>query len=216
MDKFKKIIFDLDSTLVTIEGLDWLAQKKGKGQIVAELTKKSMDGTIPMEKIFDRKMELISPSYIDMVKLGKKYCRSLVKDAKKVISELIKKGGQVWILTGNFDPAVSILAKHLKIPKKRVICNKIYFDKNGKYIDYNRENPLAKNNGKKFLIKKFIGSKKGLVLVGDGSTDLEAKEAVDLFIAFGGVVKRKLIKQKADIYIEDKTLFPILKVLLND
>ena len=45
-----------------------------------------------------------------------------------------------------------------------------------------------------------------ILFVGDGVTDLEAKEVVDLFVGFGGVKIREVVKNEADLFIEDKTL----------
>ena len=125
MQKFGVIIFDLDSTLVKLEGLDWLAGQTGKGNRLRPLTIKSMNGELDFHQAMVVKMRAISPSYSDLVKLGKKYCDSVVKDAREVIDVLHHLGKQVWLLTGNFQPAVGILGKFLGIPDKRIICNKI-------------------------------------------------------------------------------------------
>ena len=48
MHKYDKIIFDCDSTLVSLEGLDELAELKGKKSEVAELTRLSMEGNVKL------------------------------------------------------------------------------------------------------------------------------------------------------------------------
>lgn len=63
IENFDAIVFDLDSTLVKIEGLDWLAKHKNKGREVSILTKKSMEGKIDFHESMIKKMKLISPSY---------------------------------------------------------------------------------------------------------------------------------------------------------
>lgn len=52
------------------------------------------------------------------------------------------------------------------------------------------------------------------VFIGDGSTDLETKDFVDLFIGFGGVVTRPAIKNKSDVYV-DGPLTSVLPHILN-
>lgn len=44
-----------------------------------------------------------------------------------------------------------------------------------------------------------------LVMVGDGATDLEARQTggADIFIGYGGVVERPSIASKADWYVYD-------------
>jgi len=217
MQKFGVIIFDLDSTLVKLEGLDWLAGQTGKGNRLRPLTIKSMNGELDFHQAMVVKMRAISPSYSDLVKLGKKYCDSVVKDAREVIDVLHHLGKQVWLLTGNFQPAVGILGKFLGIPDKRIICNKIIFDKNGNYIGFDDESPLAYNGGKAVMIKRLIRKHRGerIVLAGDGLTDLEAKHAVDLFIGYGGVIERNNVRSNSDFYIDSESMFPLLDLVLT-
>lgn len=218
MKRFSHIIFDLDSTLVKLEGLDWLAERAGKGDKLRPLTVKSMNGKLDFHKAMIVKMLAISPSYQDLVELGRKYCESLVEDVRGVIDALHYLGKQVWLLTGNFQPAVGILGKFLGISDKRIICNKIIFDKNGNYIGFNDKSPLAYNGGKARMIKEMFGGRRGrkrIVFVGDGLTDLEASHTVDLFIGYGGVIKRDYVKRNSDFYIDSKSMFPLLDLVLT-
>lgn len=127
MKNLNIIIFDLDSTLVRIEGLDWLAERKEKDNQVKQLTKQSMEGLIGVQEAMIKKMDLISPTYEDFLCLGQKYSESVVKGAKETIATLHKLGKEVWIVTGNFQPAVGILASELGIPANKIVCNKIFF-----------------------------------------------------------------------------------------
>lgn len=215
MKKFNAVIFDLDSTLVKIEGLDWLAEKSGKAKLVERLTSKSMNGEISVEEAMQKKMALIAPSYEDLILLGNKYIESIVADAKQVIEILIKLNKQVWIVTGNFQPAVSILAKELGIPEDRVISNEIYFDELGKYKGFNINHPLSKNGGKAKVLKKVIKKSLKVVFIGDSISDLETASSVDLFIGFGGVKVRKAVKDNSKIFIKSKSLYPILNQVLD-
>jgi hypothetical protein len=53
------------------------------------------------------------------------------------------------------------------------------------------------------------------MMVGDGSTDLEARPAVDLFVAFTGVVERAGVVAVADVVIRANSLAPLLPLALN-
>jgi phosphoserine phosphatase len=57
MDKIDALVFDLDSTLVKIEGLDWLAVHKKVDDKVVHLTKKSMDGVLDFNLAMIKKDE---------------------------------------------------------------------------------------------------------------------------------------------------------------
>ena len=40
-------------------------------------------------------------------------------------------------------------------------------------------------------------------MIGDGASDLEAKPAVDLFIGFGGVHTRPVVRDNADVFVTE-------------
>ena len=215
MKKIDIIIFDVDSTLVTIEGLDWLAEKKGRKSEVSRFTKRSMEGLMGFRDAMERKMKIISPTRRDLAALGEKYCWSLTPGAEDIVRLLHKLGKQVWLLTGNFQPAVGILAKKLGVPATRILCNEVYFDSLGNYAGFNSGNKLSRDNGKAETIKELFANKKKVAFIGDSVTDLEAKEYVRMFIGFGGVAERKAVRENADYYIGEPDLSPVLSLVLT-
>ena len=146
--EYKKIIFDCDSTLVKIEGLDELAKFKGKKEIVSELTRLSMDGKVKLEEVFAMKMAMIKPSRDDMKLLGKLYIQNLVEDIKEVIIVLKELNKDVLQITGNFYPAIKILCDHLGIEEDSIFSNSIFFNEKGDYIGFDSKSPLSITGGK--------------------------------------------------------------------
>lgn len=213
---FDSVVFDVDSTLVTIEGLDFLADLKGKGSILKELTVKAMNGNLSFRKSMEIKMEAISPSWEDIVAMGKAYIKNITPGVKETISILKKNGLMVWILTGNFQPAVGMLASHIGVDEAFAITNNIFFNKNGQYLGFDIKNPLSNNGGKAKVMKRFKRKMKRVVYVGDGGTDLETKGIADLFIGFGGVVRRPKVELSADVYITEPNMKAILPFVLKD
>src|SRR5207253_9437545 len=57
--KYRLIFFDVDSTLVTIEGIDVLA---GGNPEVAKLTEAAMNGEVPLDQVSARRLEMIRPT----------------------------------------------------------------------------------------------------------------------------------------------------------
>ncbi len=215
MKKFDVVIFDLDSTLVTIEGLVWLAEQIGKKRAVDRLTKLSMEGKLSVKLAMQKKMLLISPSLSDLEKLGQKYCQSLVKGARETIEILHHLGKEVFIVTGNVQPATGILGKYLRIKPENVISARAFFDKKGHFQSFDSNHPLSKNSGKATIIRQF-DKKKKTVFIGDAVTDLETKEYVDLFIGYGGVAKRGKVKKAANVFLESPNLLSVLDYILTD
>jgi phosphoserine phosphatase len=55
---------------------------------------------------------------------------------------------------------------------------------------------------------------KSVALVGDGATDIEAREAGAYIVGFGGVVVRDTVKSGADIFFPGPSLTAVLDALL--
>ena len=207
------IYFDVDSTLVSIEGLDWIAEQKGIGDQVKILTEKSMNGEIPMEEIFTRKMYIISPTRQDFERLGQAYITSVVDDAPEVVAALQELGHTVGIITGNFNPAVSLLADHLGIPANHTHTNRIVFGATGEFVGFAGDHPLSSSQGKAQVIQKLKNGSP-VYYVGDSAGDMETAPFIDLFIGYGGVVEREKVKNQAETFISCFSLAPLLEILL--
>lgn len=215
MDQKVIVLFDVDSTLVTFEGLDWLANEKGVEDQVVELTRQSMGGELKLEDVFEKKMGLIAPSVADMEGMGEAYVSNQTAGAKDTIARLQSHGFDVGIMTGNFRPAVLLLAKELGIPVELVWSNNIHFSDTGKYVGFDTKGPLSRNGGKLDLARDIFLDYDYTFFVGDGATDLDVKEVATEFIGFGGVVVRDNVKEGADIYIEESSLAPVYEYVLK-
>lgn len=204
------IFFDLDSTLVTIEGLDYLAQLKGLAGQVVPITNAAMNGEIAMQVAMERKIQLLKPSRNDINQIGRVYLDNFTLGAKETITALHNIGFNCWILTGNFTEAANIVAAELEIPMHRVIANQLQYDKQGNFLAFDSSQPLSGNNGKTISLQKLGLDLSHVVMVGDGNTDLETQDHVGLFIGFGGVVKRSHVAKYANIYVDT----PDLRVII--
>ena len=51
-------------------------------------------------------------------------------------------------------------------------------------------------------------------MVGDGKTDMEARQAGAYTIGFGGVVDRAIVRELADVYVHESDLRTVLNHLL--
>lgn len=211
MSKFGLVFFDVDSTLVALEGIDFLA--KGDPRIV-ELTKKAMSGEIPLEEVYGRRLEVIRPSLEDVHELSEEYKRRLLPDARATIDALRERGVDVHLVTAGIEQAILPLAASLGLQPRAVHAVRLSFNDDGSYRDYDRRTPLTRTGGKELVVMDVRVRAKGKVaMVGDGVSDLEAKPVVDLFIGFGGVAVRERVRAEADVYIEEPRLGSIVKIL---
>jgi phosphoserine phosphatase len=207
---FRLVFFDVDSTLVTIEGIDVLA---GDNADVARLTEAAMNGDLPIDQVYAKRLEMIRPSRAQIDALADRYLHSITTGAKETIDALRGSGVNVQILSAGIAQAIAPLAAHLGV--RNVHAVPLRFDASGNFEDFDRRSFLTKAGGKETVVRDVRARSHGrAALVGDGVADLEAKPAVDLFIGFGGVQSRPRVKENAAVFIEDRDLRATLKYLV--
>ena len=214
MPSFGTVLFDCDSTLSTIEGVEELAGSRLER--ITELTDLAMDGSVLLEEVYGLRLEQVRPTRRMVEDLGKRYIETLVPDAVRVVSELQAAGREVRIVSGGLKPAVALLGLHLGLGPDAVAAVDIEFDADGAYSGFDAASPLAHGGGKRQVIEDWKPSlPPPIMLVGDGATDLAAKPAVDLFVAFTGVVARPAIAEAADRIVAGPSLLPVLDLALG-
>src|SRR5258708_16344507 len=109
--------FDVDSTLVTIEGIDVLANGDPE---IANLTEAAMNGEIPLDQVYGKRLEAIRPARDRVAELAAMYLRSMVEGASDTISALQTSGVIVHLVTAAIEQAVLPLADALNIPHRNV------------------------------------------------------------------------------------------------
>ena len=228
---FQQVIFDCDMTLVSVEGIDELARLKGQSEYVASLTRQAMNGELPLEEVYAKRLELLRPTRAELNEVGRIYRRTLVPQAVETIATLQQAGVDVFIVSGGLREAVLDLAGLLKVPASHVHAVDVQLDElRGAWWDYIRHQyagnpdetyfafpatPLAESNGKLAVVSQIAANGKRTMMVGDGMTDLQTREAVRLFVGFGGAERRAAVAAAADVYIEGPSLASLLPVALS-
>lgn len=212
--RYRIVFFDVDSTLVTIEGIDVLAEGNEE---IARLTDAAMNGDIPIDEVYGRRLGIIEPSESKIASLGEEYVRALLPDAAGVIEQLRESGSEIHLVTAGIEQAVLPLASALGIPHRAVHAVRLEFGDDGSYRDFDRRSPLTRQGGKELVVTDVRSRTKGkAAYIGDGVTDLEAKSAVDRFIGFGGIRIRERVAAASEIYITEPRLSAILPYLFEE
>ena len=210
---FDVICFDCDSTLSKIEGIDELARRVGKGEKMSKLTDLAMNGIVPLEAVYARRLSAIRPDQYSINWLADLYIAEIVEGVKDVFATLLAQDKAVYIISGGLRQAILPLANFLGLPESHVHAVDIYFNEDGSYLNYDLNSPLAKTGGKAVVVGTLKGQG-SLVMVGDGKTDMEAKEAGAYVLGFGGVVDRAIVRELADFYTTEPTLLSVLEHIL--
>ncbi|MCI0552479.1 MAG: HAD-IB family phosphatase [Anaerolineae bacterium] len=228
---FQRVIFDCDSTLVVVEGINELARLKGQAEYIAKLTQDAMNEKITLEEVYAERLERLRPTRAELAEIGRIYRRALVPQAAEVVSALQQAGVEVFILSGGLKSAVLDLAELLRVPAANVYAVSVELDQlKGTWWNYMHHQftgnpdetylafaptPLAESSGKSALVRNLAADGKRTVMVGDGSTDLVTKDVVRLFIGFGGVERRPGVVEGAEVFLEGPGLAGLLPITLS-
>lgn len=204
MSRFKSIVFDVDSTLSGIEGIDWLASRRGPEVEAwsAALTERAMNGKIPIEAVYSERMKKVKPQRTEIEELGRIYIDRIAPGAREVFRDLHARGIEAVMVSGGLREAILPLARELGVDERRVYAVSVYFDAAGQYAGFEEQSPMTRQYGKRITVRD-MGLRGPILAVGDGVTDSEIKPVVDGFAAFTGFTRREPVIQHADFVIEN-------------
>ena len=200
---FSSVVLDVDSTLCGIEGIDLLAERRGKdfGGEVAALTDRAMRGEIALDAVYGERLALVRPSRSDLIVLAANYIGQLAPGAREAVKRLRGEGRRVVLVSGGLREAILPLSAHLGIAESDVHAVSVRFTDSGSYDGYDTASPLATASGKRAVVEALALPRRVLA-VGDGATDLAIRPAVDAFAAFTGFVRREPVVASADLVID--------------
>ena len=212
--RFASVIFDCDSTLSAIEGIEELASAH-RGE-VERLTEAAMRGEVALEDVYGRRLELIRPSRSAVEALGRRYIEALVPGARETVAGLLDAGVDVRVVSGGLRPPVVAVARALGLEEHAVSAVDIWFDDRGAYAGFDAGSPLTRSEGKADIVRSWGATlPRPAMLVGDGATDLAAAREVEMFVAFAGVVDRPAVSGAAAAVVREPSLLPILALALE-
>ncbi|CAK0781561.1 hypothetical protein CVIRNUC_005405 [Coccomyxa viridis] len=201
------VCFDVDSTLCEDESIDELAAFLNVGEAVAALTASAMGGSVLFQDALKARLDLMQPSHQDVQRFLASHPPRISQGIPELVKALQGRGCQVFLVSGGFRAIINPIAAMLGIPQDHVFANTILFQEDGSFAGFDEKELTSQGGGKasaaRLIKEKYDFSR--LVMVGDGATDLEARQpgGADIFIGYGGVVERPSIASKADWYVYD-------------
>jgi phosphoserine phosphatase len=178
------LVTDMDSTLITIETIDELADLVGKKDQVAEITAQAMRGEIPYDESLRRRVAVLKG--LDESALDRVY-RERVKlspGADRLIAAAKKAGIKVMLVSGGFTHVTEPLKAKLKLDYTRantlkVAGGKLTGEVEGTIVnaDVKREALLAVRDELKIAKEQIIG-------MGDGANDLKFLSECGVSVAY--------------------------------
>lgn len=203
------ICFDMDSTLITTEVIDELAELAGVGEQVSAITSRAMAGELDFRQSLHERVSLLKGLSAD--------CLEEVADAlpltegvEHLFATLNRLGYKTAILSGGFDFFGEVLQQKLGIDY--VYANRLEIENGvltGKVFE-----PIVDAARKANLVRE-LAEQEGITLeqviaVGDGANDLQMLAVAGLGIAFHA---KPVVRESAEQSISTLGLDSILYLM---
>jgi len=217
--RFATVLFDADSTLASIEGIDWLAERRGPALAseIARLTERAMSGDVPLEDVYAARIARIRPTRAEIDLLARAYVERIVPGSVELVAALHEARVHVHIVSGGLSDALRPLAARLSIAPECVHAVSLASSSDGDILDaLDGDQPLTRQGGKPVVVRRLLDAgivAKPIAFVGDGSTDAATRPVVDAFIAFTGITRRPAVLTAA--HAEASTMQQLTDLLLT-
>ena len=206
----KYFIIDFDSTFVSVESFDELAEVVLHNRPDADsvlrgfksITTKAMEGIIPISESLSSRLKLLSANRQDihvLVEYLKTKITTSVRRNKRFFQQSADK---IYIVSNGFTDFIAPVVADYGIAVEHVFANQFVYDEHDIIIGLDETNPLAKNQGKPKVVQQ-LELQGDIAVIGDGFTDYEIKQYIPTatFYAFTENIARENAVTHADFVV---------------
>lgn len=209
------VIFDVDSTLLQVESLDFAVARALKtapdgaerAQRLSTITDQGMSGALDFRQSLEQRIAIAGLTGTHIMPASVALAGLITPGMDALIEALRSRGDGVFAVSGGFLELLGPALATLGFMPGDVRANRFMFDDAGAVTGFDRDNPLSRSGGKAVVVRalKAEAGAAHAVMVGDGMTDYEAYAAgaADAFIGFGGVVQRAPVRENAPAWAGD-------------
>ncbi|MEX0913517.1 MAG: phosphoserine phosphatase SerB [Demequina sp.] len=203
------IVLDVDSTLITSEVIELIAERAGTRAHVAEITERAMRGELDFAQSLRERVgtlagvpESVLAEVIDEVEF--------TPGAERLITTLHQRGWITALVSGGFVEVVAPLAAQLGITRFRANGLEVADG----LLTGRLSGPVIDSEAKAQALREYAQAE-GIdlahtVAVGDGANDLGMMAAAGLGIAFNA---KPVVQSQADVAVNEPRLDAVLDVL---
>jgi len=203
-------VLDVDSTLITAEVIELIAERAGTREEVARITDAAMRGEIDFGQSLTARVATLRGlpvSVLDDVLAEVEF----TPGAENLVATLQGEGWIVALVSGGFREIVEPLGARLGITLTR--ANGLEIDADGLLTGRTR-GPVIDREAKATALREFAAESgiaiSATVAIGDGANDLAMMKAAGLGIAFNA---KPIVQERADIALNSPRLDAALEVI---
>jgi len=177
------LLADMDSTIVTGETLDELADFAGIGEQIAAITQRAMNGELDFKQALRERVSMLKGLKVDALEKAWDRVR-MTPGARELVAAMRARGALTVLVSGGFSFFTDRVAAQLGFDVHR--SNTLLDD--GAILTGEVAEPILDRDAKLSALHEFA-AQRGLKLsatlaVGDGANDLDMIQAAGLGVAF--------------------------------
>ncbi len=180
----KLLIADMDSTMITIECIDELADYAGIKAEIAAVTESAMRGELDFEEALRSRVSLLKGLHLDTISRCLAERVRMTPGAKSLIRTFKAKGGTAILVSGGFTRFANPVAAELGFDK--AIANTLGVS--GDVLSGEIEGAIVGAETKRETLRKTATVMQlpisATIAIGDGANDIPMIEAAGLGIAY--------------------------------
>ena len=206
---FGLVVMDMDSTLITIECIDEIADMQGLKPQVAEITEAAMRGEIEFRESLTRRVALLKG--LDASALQRVYDERLhlSMGAARMLSAIKAAGLKTLLVSGGFSFFTDRMKTTLDLDYTHSnVLEIVDGELTGRVVNGIVDADEKKNTVERVCTELGISTKKAIVM-GDGANDLKMMSVAGISVAFRA---KPIVRQQADVALNFVGLDGILSL----
>jgi phosphoserine phosphatase len=210
LNDFKLVAMDMDSTLITIECIDEIADMQGLKAEVSEITEAAMRGELDFSESLTRRVALLKG--LDAAALGRVYDERLdiSMGGERMLAGIKAAGMKTLLVSGGFTFFTERLQERLGLDTTHANVLEIVDGKlTGRVIGGIVDAEEKKRTVERVCASMGISPQQAIVM-GDGANDLKMMGIAGLSVAFRA---KPVVRQQASVALNFMGLDGLLNVL---
>lgn len=206
---FKLVVMDMDSTLITIECIDEIADMQGLKSEVAAVTEAAMRGELEFRESLQRRVALLEG--LDASALDKVFEErlQLTLGAREMLHTMKAAGLRTVLVSGGFTYFTERLQKELELDVTRanlleVVNGKLTGRVIGDIVDADAKKAMVESQSAALGVPASAA-----IAIGDGANDLQMMSVAGLSVAFRA---KPVVQAKASVALNFSGLDGVLNL----
>ncbi|QJB68370.1 phosphoserine phosphatase SerB [Parasphingorhabdus halotolerans] len=205
----KLLISDMDSTMITVECIDELADYAGIKAQIAEITERAMQGELDFEEALRGRVALLAGLEVSAIQRCLDDRVKIMPGAEILVKTMAQRGAKTILVSGGFTSFAEPVARQIGFERFEANVlgaaqEKLTGALNGPIVDASRKAEILQSAAGKHGLQLA-----DCIAVGDGANDIPMIQAAGMGVAYHAKPKAA---QAADVAIQHNDLTALLYI----